>query len=184
MNKLAFVLFCIFILFSCAPSVKKSYTFTKRIVNKTEAIIINEITTKSVGNYSVSVNPSKSGEMTMSIAIKTKPELFGLAHTRVPQLMIKKDIIYNLRDTTSYIFLRNDEKEDTYSAGIYKYCNLKYIPLSATDSIYASCLSKGESIGINNNNPHLFVTLTVNEKLLSIMEKDYTMLEKFKDYYR
>lgn len=93
-------------------------------------------------------------------------ELTDLAHYEI--------VLYNLSDTTSFIFNVDDFLND------FSYSENKNVILF-TDKIDNSI----EEVAANDDE-RLFnskLTLTVDDELLNIFSKDYAMLDEFADYY-
>jgi hypothetical protein len=161
-------------LLSCSKSVELSSSFQKTIINKTEKMIINlintEVRTDSLiikKNDSISVLHVK---MSMSESV-----LFGIASTRPPSLLVYKDILYNLTDTTCYQFKSNQE--------YYNYTVYNADTFKGNDSIYIANLERHAN-NESETHPKMHIKLIINDPILKIMQKDYSMLEKFKEYYQ
>jgi hypothetical protein len=93
-------------------------------------------------------------EWTISYIKGSEQGGFGIAYTNY--------FLYNISDTTSYT-------KD----------------FNCDDSFFHVELSEGEYERKNHTSNSIYnCYLTVNDSLLKLMKKDYTMLEKFKEYYQ
>ena len=165
---------------SCTESIELSSRLKKRIVNKSDKTIVNEIQSE-VGTITKYINSNDSVDLIINKKITTESFYFGLASPHTPKLNIYHDILYNLTDTTKVELLTS---ENSYNYDIYFDDLLKNMKLSKNDSVYVTCLSNGINESSDSNNPIIFTRLIISNKLLSITQKDYTMLEKFKEYYK
>ena len=169
MKKNIVYLFTLFICCSCIQSVTSSQHTTKKIVNKTEKEFFYEVYT-DVGNKSIFVHPLDSS-IVYFYRENPKTQILIGGTVRLNQILIFKEIIYNLTDTTAF------EYDLEYSI----------VPEKGDDEndrIYARHLSYELGDNSTDINSKIIIKLAVTDSILKIMEKDYTMLEGFKVYYQ
>ncbi len=161
------VFLSLLILASCSPSEEISGVLIRRVINKTDKRLIIEIETdvskkeraSSLGSDSVSLRFMKKS--------KSESLLFGLASTEAPRVYIKSAAIYNITDTTMF-----QERLETDTS-----------PYTENDHIYARHLKRGLNEGTYQ---HAVITedFYFTDSIVDIMQKDYSMLQKFNEYYK
>jgi hypothetical protein len=167
-NILSFIIIC-YLLVSCVPERDTSSTMNRYLVNKTDKIIIQELET-SIGYFELKSN----GMDTIKVLLSKKGFIeAGIAYSTISisPVHITKDVLYCISDTTKFEYNRS------YSIEGYD------IPLTKEDSTYFDCIvfkSQGNDI----YHPVSDVIFQYPGAIMSIMKKDYTMLDKFKDYYK
>lgn len=85
------------------------------------------------------------------------------------QVLERHEFLYNINDTSYLTILWNDWVEDRYNIDGYN---------TIADSLRSAACKSDDSKDVTVR------TITVTDTLLTIFEKDYTMLEKFKEYYQ
>lgn len=158
------LLFNIFLLSSCEEKYDSTFTTNQIFVNYTKYNIVYEISTDvgndtiySKGNDSITVSFKKNGTVTLP--------LIGPYSINIERVNLFSKTLYVLNDTTSYI-----RKYGTNGAMLNKqdsifFENMKFFEFGSTYNIIET--------------EKLYFT----DELKQIMQKDYTMLEKFKEYY-
>ena len=114
MNKL-FIYFFVLFSVSCTESIELSSTLKKRIVNKSDKTIVNEIQSE-VGTITKYIYSNDSVDLMINKKITTESSFFGLASPHTPKLNIYHDILYNLTDTTKVELLTS---VNSYNYDIY-----------------------------------------------------------------
>ena len=155
---------------SCFSEKDTSSTMNRILVNSTNKIIIQDLET-SIGNYRLKSN----GNDTSKVELLRKGNIEGgLAVTystvSIEPIYVLKDILYCISDTTKY------EYKEKYSIENYD------IPRVINDSIYFNCF-EFHNVGKNKYHPSCNIVFEYTTTL-NILKKDYSMLEKFKEYYK
>lgn len=160
-----------FFVISCVSERDTSSTMNRYLVNKTNKIIIQELET-SIGNFELKSNGLDTVKVVLS---KTGIIDGGLAIAystiSISPVYIIKDVLYCIKDTTKFEYNRS------YSIEGYD------IPLNKEDSTYFNCIVfSTQSNDIYH--PVSDAIFQYTDTISSIMKKDYTMLDKFKEYYK
>lgn len=156
---------------SCYPDKDASSTMNRFLVNKTNKTIIQELHT-SIGFFEIKTNGYDTAHIKL---FQTETIVLGLIimpyTISVSPVSIFKEITYCIEDTTKF------ESTKYYSIEGYE------TPETKRDSIYFSFMEfnlKDRSI----YHPEGDVIFTYTELVDSIMQKDYSMLDKFKQLYK
>jgi hypothetical protein len=173
MNKGILITAVLVITNSCIRDVYQRYTDYHYITNTTGKPIIHELIGPS--NYS-SYGIEKDTFQFYSSGLVNTPELewkisgvVGVKREHIPAVIAYKSFnTYNIQDTTSLHW--------KYFLGGYDEPNIKY-PQYIYDEY------GGQTCTDTECNKVLNYYLIVNDSLLLLMQKDYTMLDKFKEYY-
>ncbi len=162
-------MFFLFVSCSCIQYVTSSQNTYKKIVNKTEKELYYEVHTDE-GDSSVFVDKLDSSVVSFYRESNNTQVLIG-GTVRLSQILILREAVYNLTDTTSFVYdleysmmpqTGNDEKKQIYGR------HLSY------------------TLGDNSTdiNSKILITLYATDSILNIMTKDYSMLDRFKEYYQ
>jgi hypothetical protein len=165
----AYILCCITLISCIDKTVTSSQTTYKKIVNKSFKNLYYEIFSV-VDDKNLFVNSSDSSELKFYRENNNTKVIIG-GTVRLEQIIIKKERLYNLTDTT--LFEYNIEYTVIPPTG-----NTKEEQVYSNHLIYT--LGK-ESTDINSV---IIIKLIVDDSVLEIMKKDYSMLDKFKEYYK
>lgn len=168
MKGIVFSIFIFFILFGCTPRYQR-ITDNHHIVNQTNKEIIHilycnhPLVKQDSFIYHVESKCDTTLEWTVSA-------ITGIV-TDYGYLTYNGFRVYNITDTTTIFW------KDLW--GGYEY-DSESIPMifNRSKGITEYNDKKNESIWITN------YYLTINDTLLSLMKKDYSMLERFKEYYQ
>ena len=163
MRKILLILMVFITLFSsCEKEVNTSFRLVKVLINKTDKDLIYFVNTnvskdskRSFGNDSISLIFVKNS--------KTNLPPIGPYYIDVENVAVEKEVVFNLSDTSFFEFNQNR------------------LSWSEKDSLYWANMSL-EAKGTTFNTEHT-ETLQYSDELLDIMCKDYSMLEKFPEYY-
>lgn len=170
MSKLLLLItFCV-VCNSCSKSQDLTSTLHKVLVNKTNKDLIHILKT-NVGSNSITSYGMDSISVSFVRVSISESNLFGNSHERAPLVEVHCEVTYNLSDTTKF----------EYSMS---YCNYAQVGTSVEDSIYASNLFFILDDLSTDANPIIYAKWYFDEKILSLMEKDYSMLSLFNDYYQ
>jgi len=168
MKKIIIVLSCVLVLLSCGNNVKSSQTSCQRIINGTEKELYHEVQTEE-GTKGMFLNGLDSVEITFHRERDVNIP-FWASTIHLAQIKVEKESIFNLTDTCSY----------TYNLGYSSY------PLrweTVADSIFVRQHSFYFGEGSTEINSIEITTKHVTDSLIDVMQKDYSMLDRFKDYY-
>jgi hypothetical protein len=169
-NIVSLIIICCFFV-SCVPERDTSSTMNRYLVNNTNKIIIQELET-DIGYFELKSN----GLDTMKVVLSKTSIIDGglaIAYStiRISPVHIIKDVLYCITDTTKFEYNRS------YSIEGYD------IPLNKEDSTYFDCITF-KALGNDIYHPVSDVIFQYTGTIVSIMKKDYTMLDKFKEYYK
>jgi len=167
MYKFIFILLLINIFLMCSCEEKYDTTFTTNqvLINYTHYNIIYAIST-DVGDDSIYSKGNDSVYLTFKKHSTVILPLIGPYSINIEKVKIFSKTLYLLDDTTSYT--------SKFVTGAVK--------LNEQDSIFSENMMFLESGSIYNIIE--IEKLNFTEKLKQIMQKDYTMLYKFKEYYK
>ncbi|HOD68202.1 MAG: hypothetical protein ACOX32_00955 [Bacteroidaceae bacterium] len=162
MNRIVFLFIITFLLSGCEKERNTSFELVKTLINKTDNQLLYSIKTNvradsvvSFGNDSLSMKFVKNGTVFL-------PPI-GPYSIDIESVRIESEVLYNITDTSYFQFnFYRDECDDK-------------------NSLYKEMIFYGVDGNIFNerHTEKLFFTDT----LIPIMTKDYTMLEKFSEYY-
>lgn len=162
MNRIIIIFIIVFSLSSCEKEKNTSFELIKILVNKTDDELLYSIKTNvgadsviSLGNDSITMKFVKNGTVHL-------PPI-GPYNIDIESVSIESEVIYNLTDTSCFQFSLNRNEWDGH------------------DSLYNEMILN-EVEGNSMNEKHT-ECLAFTDTLNSIMTKDYTMLEKFLEYY-
>jgi hypothetical protein len=169
MKKLFIYVFCYFLIISCVEkTITSSQTTYKTLINKTNKDLYYEVQTDT-GVKNMFVNRLDSS--TISFFRKNEDTKIIIGGTvRLDQIMINKELIYNLTDTTLFEYK-------------LEYSSSPQIGNNLNEQIYSRHLSYEYDDKSTDINSIIFIKLHVTDSILNVMHKDYSMLEKFKEYY-
>ncbi len=148
-----------------------SVSLKKRIVNPTDKVLYYEVVTDE-GTQNAIIYPNDSIEFLFYREKEVEKEIFDIGFTvRQNKIEVERDILFALSDTCKYI-------------NIVKYTGYT-IPKGDTEKeqLFLSCLNGNIEAESTDKNVKLIITLLVIDSLFDIMEKDYSMLEQFPEYY-
>lgn len=159
------VVIMLFVVFSCFPSYTVTYTLHKSLINETEKhlhyIVETYDGTKAVastGLDSVSIIFHKITE------IESEVRLFPLMEDhQYPSIYEIRESLYNLTDTSKYITPMQDLSDEDW---IF----IRHRSFTGGDT------DKRDAVAYSN--------FHFTDSIVQIMKKDYTMLEKFSEYYQ
>lgn len=170
MYKLLFLSLCILTCISCQKEKEYTSKLCRVVVNNTNKDLC--LTTKiDVGSdelYSIE-NDSVFVIFEKKHTVSAYP--YEHAGLRNDPVCVEKETLYNLTDTTQFIFTTG-------------FCNYPNESNNEKDSIYLKNLSFNLAENSTDANPFIIATLNVTNSILQIMEKDYNMLNIFKEYYK
>lgn len=165
---------CAFLLLSlaCTRTEKWSMELHKVVINSTDKALYCEIITDE-GSKNAFVNAYDSIDMKFYREHDVELGLLESALTstvRQDRIIVKEETIFNIVDTSKY-----------------KYA-LEYEPIpqqgnTEKEKIFARHLVKELGEGSTDKNAIIIIKLNVTDSILQIMQKDYGMLDKFKEYY-
>jgi len=169
MRKLFIYSFCCFFIVSCIEkTITSTQTTYKTLINETNKSLCYEVHT-DIGYKNIFVNSLDSSTISFFKKNENTKVIIG-GTVRLNQILINKELIYNLTDTT--LFEYNLE-----------YSSLPQIGNNVNEQIYSRHLSYEYGDKSTDINCVIFIKLSVTDSILHIMHKDYSMLEKFKEYY-
>jgi hypothetical protein len=154
--------------FSCTPTRESVYTLHKTVVNKTNKNLHYEVET-DIDKKFVFVNALDSTSVIFSYTTTLEKDIAGLS-VRLKKIQILKETVFNLTDTTKYIY------------------SLPYeiIPQEGGNEkevIYGQSLSWSLGENSTDENPVIYSKLNFTDEIVQIMQKDYNMLETLSAYY-
>jgi len=168
MKKIIIVLSCALVLLSCEKRVKSSQTIHQRIINDTEKEWYYEVQTEDE-TQGMFLSGSDSIEMTFyrekHINIPVYPSTIHLK-----PIIVEKESMFNLTDTCCYIYS-------------FKYVDLPYFGETMADSVFVRQNFFDTVEGSTDLNSIIIVTKHLTDSIVDVMQKDYSMLDRFKDYY-
>ncbi len=166
MNRLNLMLFLLLFV-SCADKVEYSDTQIVTLINYTDNDVIYYFES-DFGNDTLSINGKGFDNYIFTDKRIIETSFLGVDRKRIfPTHLIYCHELYNLTDTTSYI-LNIKEK--------YDYNKL--------DSIYLEHFDKNLVVSGDNINSILESKIIYDIWVNRILKKDFTMLDKFKEYYK
>jgi hypothetical protein len=161
MNKLI-ILFSLFCLFAgCDKNINTSSEYWKSFVNETDKDFFYAVRTSAGNDSAFSYGNDSVGFYFAIYGTVTLPPI-GPYHIDIDQVFPREEQLYNLTDTCAFLHV-------PFHSGGWK------------DSLYRtyiSCRREGDF-----SHEKYMETLVVKDSLFSIMQKDYAMLEKFREYY-
>jgi hypothetical protein len=167
MNKILFFLGVIFSFTICCCEKERDVTFeyTKSLVNETDEVLFYFVNTTKGNNSAFSYGHDSIGFYFVHSYTITLPPV-GPYSIHIDGVGMREEKLYDLTDTSFFQL------------------NLNRSMWTGRDSLYWNQIEytalNGPNWGIHEMH---FETLRFRDTLLSIMQKDYTMLEKFKAYY-
>lgn len=170
MNKILILIQLCFVCISCSKSHDLTSTLHKVLVNKTEKSLVHILNT-NVGVDTITSYGMDSLSVSFVKVSRSDSDLFGTGHDRAPLVEVYGEVTYNLSDTTKI----------EYSIS---YCDYSQLGTSAKDSIYGSKLVFILDDLSTDSKPIIYAKWYFDEDILSLMTKDYSMLDLFKDYYQ
>ena len=157
MNKIIRIMVIVSSIFLCSSCTqKRSSTLIKVLNNETDKELFYEVQTE-VGTKGVQINPNSTDSVAFyyEYVIKWYPAMDDFGN----EISVSKEIIYNLTDTTlfEYNYLTHNVVED--SEADLMFYKIKTLIINGTK-------------------------VEVTDTFLQLLPKDYSMLEKFPEYYR
>lgn len=169
MKKIFIYAFCYFFIVSCVEkTITSSQTTYKTLINKTNTNLNFEVHT-DIGNKNIFVNRQDSSAILFFRKNEDTKVIIG-GTVRLNHTLITKELIYNLTDTTLFEYK-------------LEYSSLPQIGNDVNEQIYSRHLSYEYDDKSTDINSIISIKLYVTDSILHIMHKDYSMLEKFKEYY-
>ena len=170
MKNLFIYMFCYFFLVSCVEkTITSSQTTYKTIINKTDKNLFYEVQT-DVGVEDIFADRLDSSTISFFKKNENTKVIIG-GTVRLDEILIMKELIYNLTDTT--LFEYNLE-----------YSIIPPIGYDENEQIYSRQLSYEFGDQSTDINSVVFIKLYLTDSILNILHKDYSMLERFKVYYK
>jgi hypothetical protein len=160
MNRLIILFALFYLLTGCEPTHDTSSEFWKSLVNETDNVLFYVIHTSKGSDSTFSYGHDSIGFYFATYGTITLPPI-GPYHIDLDRIFPLEEKLYNLTDTCSFSYLG--------SLGNWK------------DSLYRENIFCNDDGGFYKNKS--METLVVRDTLFSIMQKDYSMLEKFREYY-
>jgi hypothetical protein len=149
---------------SCEKKSDTTFEYTKSLVNKTDKVLFYFVRTTSGENSDFSYGNDSIGFFFVKHEQISLPPI-GPYHISIEGVSMREEMLYNLTDTCFYQF------------------NLNRTTWTEIDTLYWDNITYNVENGSNGWHELHFETLYFTDTLLSIMQKDYTMLHKFSEYY-
>jgi hypothetical protein len=167
MNRFAYFL-CVIICFvgcSLEKEVDTTFEYTKSLVNETGKTLFYIVQSTAGSDSAFSYGHDSIGFYFVHRSKVSLPPV-GPYHIDMEGISMREEKLYNLTDTSFFQF------------------NLNRNTWNRNDSIYWDNVIYSVLDGTNGGmHERHFETLKFRDTLFSIMRKDYTMLDKFKEYY-
>lgn len=161
----------ILLISSCVPNRDTTSTMNRFLINNTGKTVIQELENDN-GSFVLISNGKDTSKVVLSRkGIILGGLVFGFSTINIIPIYVTKETTFCINDTSKY------EYNKMYSIEGYS------IPIDKTDSLYFKCYE----INLKSNdiyNPESNFIFHYTDALNPIMKKDYTMLNKFKDYYK
>ncbi|MDR0613328.1 MAG: hypothetical protein LBG45_07615 [Dysgonamonadaceae bacterium] len=165
MNRYLYFLCIILCFIRCNPEVDTSFEYTKSLVNKTDKVLFYAVRT-TAGSDSAFSYGHDSIEFYFVHRSKVSLPPVGPYHIDIEGVSMREERLYNLTDTSFFRF------------------NLNRNTWNGKDSIYWDNITYSVLDGTNAGmHERHFETLTFQDILFTVMQKDYGMLDKFREYY-
>jgi hypothetical protein len=172
MKPILIILCATFLALACGRTENWSVELNKIVANKTGKTLFYEVKTDE-GSESALVNAYDSigirfyreHEVEMSWL-----EVVLTSTVRQNRIRIEQEVVFNLNDTSKYEY-------------VLEYEGLPLPGRTEEEKIFGRHLTKTLGERSTDKNVMIIVTLNVTDSILRIMQKDYTMLEKFKEHY-
>ena len=162
------VILCVCLSFSCTRKETWSVCLYKSVINKTDKILYYEVETDG-GSKNEFVNASDSINMRFYREYEAESVFLG-STIRQNRIQVECEMVFNLTDTSKY----------EYSL---QYETIPQQGENEEDRIFARHLVWDRGEGSTDKNVVITIKLSVTDSIIDIMQKDYSMLEKFKEYY-
>lgn len=163
MNRFAFMILGLLACIGCKDKVRITSLETAIVlVNKTDKEVVyedNHFTLNSKGLDSIVKTVKYYGE--------TVTSLLAYYVEFIPNLSFKHHSLYVLKDTLSYTYYPENDKEE----------------MDRIDSVFLLHYTVVDE-NISHNDAKRIVKIVVDNELLLIFKKDTSMLVKFEDYYK
>ena len=153
-------------LYSCDKPMYSTSKLTKVLCNNTDKQIVYTIQT-CVGDKTISSNKYNTDSVVFENNYVIMLPALGPYDIPSYRVEIYNECIFNISDTTSNVF-----------KGMY--LTLK----SNEDSVFYKHINVIDDINSTTPNEIYTEKLTLDNNILSLLHKDYTMLNKFKEYYK
>ena len=166
MNRLIILLLILHFLMGCERTRSTSSEYWKSFVNETDKVFFYVVRTSVGSDSAFSYGNDSIGFYFAIHGTVTLPPI-GPYHIDIDQVFPRGEELYNLTDTCSFWYTDSN---------------------SWSDSLYRAYISFYHDEEGNFYKGKYAETLVMTDTLLSvfsttIMQKDYTMLDKFKEYY-
>lgn len=172
MNKLILLLIFISVFSSCSKTKELTSIMHRSTINETSKDIVQIIHT-DVGTDTIILKGFDSATVYFSKLTTVESSSLSIGEAIAPPIVVTKELTYCLTDTLKFEYLieysyrdSNDFFGETDSDRLYESLLLFELDSSSTDS-----------------NPFVKVKFTFKDSLVSYMQKDYSMLGKFPEYY-
>ncbi|MDR3137603.1 MAG: hypothetical protein LBT73_01820 [Tannerellaceae bacterium] len=166
--KQGLITLCIFAFLSCTHREKWSVTLHKSLVNETNTDLYYEVHTDK-GVNSIFVNAFDSVDLMFYKEDIVESSIL-LSTILQDRIKIEKESLYSLTDTSKYVYSLTYE----------------IIPKQGKteeEKIFARHLSWELGDGSTDKNTVIIVKLNATDSIIDLMQKDYTLPEKFPEYY-
>jgi hypothetical protein len=168
MKKVLFIILFFFALYACQRTERWSVTLYKSLTNNTNKDLYYEVQTDE-GNKDEFVFASDSITMMFHREHDVKRSILETT-VRQSGIKIERETVYNLSDTGKFEY--NLEYENNPQQGNTK-----------EEKIFSRHLAWELGEKSTEINVVIIVKLNVTDSIVQIMQKDYSMLDKFKEYY-
>lgn len=156
-----FIISCSFI--SCEKTIDTSSEYWKWLVNETDKVFFYVVHTTVGSDSTFSYDSDSISFYFVKYGTVTPPPI-GAYNIDIEKVIPLTETLYNLTDTSSFLY------SGALVSGDWR------------DSLYRKCISVNNEGGSFYHDKYM-ETLVITDTLFSIMKKDYTMLDKFKEYY-
>jgi hypothetical protein len=164
MNRLIILFAMLYSLIGCERTYNTSSEYWKSFVNRTDNVFFYVVRTSagsdsafSYGNDSISFYFALHGTVTLPFV--------GPYYLDVDMILPIEEKLYNLTDTSVFLYSGH------------------FVSGSGKDSLYRKYISYSSDGSRSSYNSKYLETLAITDTLLHIMQKDYSMLEKFSEHY-
>ncbi|MDR2651407.1 MAG: hypothetical protein LBC68_03710 [Prevotellaceae bacterium] len=158
-----------FVLCSCGRTEKRDTVLIKILNNATDKELFYEVQTE-IGTKDIRVNSMATDSIVFFYEYSVKT--FFLAYeSSTKKLDVYKEIVYNMTDTTVFEFDN------------YKYYFYDKSGLSEAEQMYCNNAFITGNGGVGSHKKIFTDEVNIVNEFLQFMRKDYSMLEKFPEYY-
>jgi hypothetical protein len=164
MKKLIILIGIFLMLYSCDKPMNSTSRLTKVVHNNTNKQIVYTIET-CVGEKTIISSKNNSDSVVFENNYVIMLPAIGAYQIPYYRVEVYNEYIYNISDTSKYIFRSRSLA-------------------TVNDSIFWSHIYCYDAKNSTVNDEIYTEKLTLDDNILSLLQKDYTMLDKFKDYYK